>query len=90
MKKPSSILRSGGLNFSGSGNMNTQLGSSTTSSIKSIFYMALILDYTNEALLALYLNLSINDCICAIFICWDSNYFDWLFNFSDLVFSNVS
>lgn len=69
MKYPSSILNNGGLSLSGEGNMNTQEGSSMTSYTSYILLMALIRDCTRLALLALYLNLSINYCIWSSFSC---------------------
>jgi len=56
----SSSLSMGGDMFSGLGKMNTQAGSEITSSTISILFSFFILDYTSEALAALYLNLSMN------------------------------
>jgi len=56
----SSSLKIGGEIFSGLGNMKMHVGSCITSSTSSILLIALILDWTNVALLALNLNLSTN------------------------------
>jgi hypothetical protein len=49
--------------------MKTQEGSSMTYSTSYILLMALIRDWTRLALLALYLNLSMNSCICYSLSC---------------------